>query len=290
MQTQSKLEKVRQGDFVRAQGRQGQKRKVPEISSPAPTQDALPSRGKPSVKLVGAYGRGAGSSKSGEASIGVRPAQAKSGDNVFWPNWAVQKSDTGLGESQVAMKIVTKGLPNQDKLQVLNEPPAAVDKAIFSSLYQIRLYYSDFREKSRKFAEAITKSEEKNGQLMQEATELHRSISERDVEIQRLKADMAAQKQKAAEALNAQRERARERQTAAVEEAVQKKEDELISLSTESYKLGFMDCLEQVKGSNSAVVLTGLVLPDPPVVGDDEQGTTTAAEVQGAHPSRDGDH
>ncbi|XP_077230291.1 uncharacterized protein LOC143863495 [Tasmannia lanceolata] len=137
-------------------------------------------KGKTTVKLVGAYDRGAGSSKSGGTSTGARPPPARSGDNVFRPNCAIQKSNSGLGESRVAVEIVTKGLLNQDKLQVLNEPPAAADEAIFSSLYQIGLYYNDFREKSKKFSEAITKSEEESDQLMKEAEELQRSIGERD--------------------------------------------------------------------------------------------------------------
>ncbi|XP_077229947.1 uncharacterized protein LOC143862925 [Tasmannia lanceolata] len=267
-------------------GEAGQRRKAAEISSPAPTQETPPPKGKTTLKLVGAYGRGTGSSKSGGTSTGARPPPTRSGDNVFRPNWAIQRNDSSLGESRVAAELLTKVLLSKDKLQVLNEPPAAADEAIFSSLYQIGLYYNDLREKSKKFSEAITKSEEESRQLMKEAKELQRSIGQTVEENKRLKEELAAQKEKAAEALNAQRERARERQIA----AVQKKEDGLISLSSESYKVGFFDCLEQVKESNPAVTVTELVLPVPPVTDDDEPGTTTAAVVPEADPSRGGSH
>ncbi|XP_077226578.1 uncharacterized protein LOC143859976 [Tasmannia lanceolata] len=156
-----------------------------------------------------------GPRSTGGPSTGVRPPPARSGDNVFRPNWAVQKNDTGLGESRVAKELLSKVLLSNDKLQVLSEPPAAADEAIFSSAYQILLYYNDLREKSQKFSEAITKSEEENRKLIQQAKELQKSIEKAAEENKRLKEDfaaqLAAQKEKAAEALNNQRERARER-------------------------------------------------------------------------------
>ncbi|XP_077246190.1 uncharacterized protein LOC143886107 [Tasmannia lanceolata] len=176
------------------------------MTSPAPTQDTAPPRGKTTVKLVGTYSRGGGSSKSGGTSARARPPPAKTGDNVFRPNWAVQRDDTGLGESRVVAELIGKVILRKDKQQVLHEPPATADEAIFSSLYQIGVYYNDLREKSKKFSEALTKSEEESGKLMKEAEELQANIGRTVEENKRLKDELAAQKQKATEALSAQRE------------------------------------------------------------------------------------
>ncbi|XP_077212187.1 uncharacterized protein LOC143847288 [Tasmannia lanceolata] len=231
MRQQSTVERIRQGAFPRAQqgaqqvAQQSQKRKAAEMESPAPTQDTAPPpppKGRTSVKLVGAFGQGAGSSKSGgtPAGAGARPPPARAGDNVFRPNWAVQKNDTGLGESRVAAEILSKCILSKDKQQVLHEPPATAEEAVFSSLYQIGVYFNDLQGKSKKFSEAITKSEAENGKLAKEAEELQTNIGRVEAEKKLLREELAHQKQKAAEALNAQRERAKERQMAAVAEAV----------------------------------------------------------------------
>ncbi|XP_077226310.1 uncharacterized protein LOC143859515 [Tasmannia lanceolata] len=266
-----------------------EKRKAPETASPAPTQDAPPlPKAKSSVKLVSSSGRGAGSSRTVATSAGTLPPPARSGDNLFWPNWAVQKTDSGLGESRVAVEIQTKCILDKDKQQVLHEPPATAEEAVFSSLYQIGVYFNDLRGKSKKFSDAITKSEGENGKLKREAKELKKSVEKSADEIKRLREDfvaqLAAQKEEATEALNAQRERALSRQATAVQE----KEDELLLLSSEAYKIGFFDCLGQVKDSNPGVDLSRMVIPDPPTLTGEEPAAADALLPPGADSARDG--
>ncbi|XP_077239826.1 uncharacterized protein LOC143880739 [Tasmannia lanceolata] len=287
MQQQSLVDKMRKGAFGTV--RQGQKRKAPETASPAPTQDAPPQpKPKSSVKLVSSSGRGAGSSKTVATSAGTLPPPSRHGDNVFRPNWAVQKTDSGLGESRVAVEIQTKCILDKDKQQVLHEPPATAEEAVFSSLYQIGVYFNDLRGKSKKFSDAITKSEEENGKLKKEAKELKRSVEKSAEEIKRLgeefAAKLAAQKEEATEALNDQRERALSRQATAVQE----KEDELLLLSSEAYKIGFFDCLGQVKDSNPGVDLSRMVIPDPPTLTGEEPTAADALLPPGEDPARDG--
>ncbi|XP_077234241.1 uncharacterized protein LOC143876433 [Tasmannia lanceolata] len=187
--------------------RKGRLPKLP--ARPTPVQDAPPKGSKPTVKIVGAYGRGAGSGHSAVPDVPLTPARPA--DNVFRPNWAVQKSDTGLGDSRVAREIITKGLLKEDKVKVLKEPPGTAEEAVFSSIYQIGCYYHDICEKSRGFSTAITRSEVENGRLKQEAEELKRSIDDRDKEIRRLNSEMATREEKALDALQKQRERAQNR-------------------------------------------------------------------------------
>ncbi|XP_077234666.1 uncharacterized protein LOC143876864 [Tasmannia lanceolata] len=238
--------------------------------------------------MVSSSGRGAGSSKSGGTSAEARPPMARSGGNVFRPNWAVQKDDTGLGESRVAVEIQSKCILGKDKEHVLHEPPATAEEAVFSSLYQIGVYFNDLQGKSKKFSVAITKSEAENGKLIREAKELQRSIEKSAEENERLKEDfaaqLAAQKEKATEAFNAQRERALTRQ----ETVVQEKEDELLLLSSEAYKIGFFDCLGQVKESDPGVDLSKMVMPDPPTITGDEPSTADILLPPGADSARDG--
>ncbi|XP_077252550.1 uncharacterized protein LOC143891943 [Tasmannia lanceolata] len=249
---------------------------------------AAPPKAKSSVKLVSSSGRGAGSSRTVATSAGTLPPPARSGDNVFRPNWAVQKTDTGLGESRVAVEIQSKCILDKDKQQVLHEAPPTTEEAVFSSLYQIGVYFNDLRGKSKKFSDAITKSEEENGKLKKDAKELKKSVEKYADEIKRLREDfaaqLAAQKEEATEALNAQRERALSRQATAVQE----KEDELLLLSSEAYKIGFFDCLEQVKDSNPGVDLSMMVIPDPPTLTGEELAAADAVLPPGADSARDG--
>ncbi|XP_077217637.1 uncharacterized protein LOC143852014 [Tasmannia lanceolata] len=191
MQQQSLVDKMRKGAFGTV--RQGQKRKALETASPAPTQDAPPPlKAKSSVKLVSSSSRGAGSSKKVGTPAGTLPPPTRSGDNVFRPNWAVQKNDTGLGESRVAVEIQRKCILNKDKEQVLHEPPAMAEEAVFSSLYQIGVYFNDLQGKSKKFSTAITNSEAENGKLIREAKEVQKIIDTSAEENKRLKEDFAA--------------------------------------------------------------------------------------------------
>ncbi|XP_077229409.1 uncharacterized protein LOC143862278 [Tasmannia lanceolata] len=190
MKKQSTIEKIRQGAQPRAQEgatqalQERQKRKAAELASPAPSRGTPPppaQRAKTTVKLVGPFAQGGGSSRSGGASTGTgsgaRPPMALS-ENIFRPNWAVLKDDTSLGESRVAGEIMSKCLLRKDKQQVLREPPATGEEAVLSSLYQISLYYNDLKGKSKKFSEAITTSEEVNGKLATEVKELQTTTGE----------------------------------------------------------------------------------------------------------------
>ncbi|XP_077222241.1 choline monooxygenase, putative (CMO-like) isoform X4 [Tasmannia lanceolata] len=287
MQQQSLVDKMRKGAFGTV--RQGQKRNAPETASPAPTQDAPPPpKAKSSVKLVSSSGRGAGSSRTVATSAGTLPPPARSGDNVFRPNWAVQKTDTGLGESRVAVEIQSKCILDKDKQQVLHEPPATAEEAVFSSLYQIGVYFNDLRGKSKKFSDAITKSKEENGKLKKDVKELKKSVEKSADEIKRPREDfaaqLAAQKEEATEALNTQRERALSRQATTVQE----KEDELLLLSSEAYKIGFFDCLGQVKDSNPGVDLSRMVITDPPTLTGEEPAAADALLPPGADSARMG--
>ncbi|XP_077241742.1 uncharacterized protein LOC143882171 [Tasmannia lanceolata] len=196
---------------------------------------------------------GGGSSKSGGASTGTGSgARLPTGlsEHVFRPNWAVLKDDTALGESRVAAELMSKCLLRKDKQQILYEPPATGEEAVLSSAYQILFYYNDLKEKSKKFSQAITASEEVNGKLAAEVQELQTSIGRIEEERRLLKEDLAAEKKKlvkAAEAMEAQRGRATERQEKAVKEATEAKEAELFSLSSEAYSLGYYDCLQELQ-------------------------------------------
>ncbi|XP_077250952.1 uncharacterized protein LOC143890237 [Tasmannia lanceolata] len=285
MKKQSTVEKIRQGAQPRAQeGAQQalqdrQKRKATELASPAPSRDTAPppaQKAKTTVRLVGPFAQGGGSSKSGGTSTGTgagaRPS-VRTSDNVFRPNWAVQKDDTGLGESRVASEIVSKCLLVKDKQQVVHEPPATGEEAVFSSLYQIGIYYNDLNQKSKKFSEAITKSEEVNGKLAREVQELQTSIGRVQAEKQLLTEDLALERQKldkAAEAMDAQRRRAKERQDVAVKAAAEAKEAELFSLSSEAYSLGYYDCLQELQACNPNLVMANLTLPSRPTIVDEE--------------------
>ncbi|XP_077219629.1 uncharacterized protein LOC143853783 [Tasmannia lanceolata] len=139
---------------------------------------------------------------------------------------------------------MSKCLLRKDKQQIFYEPPATGEEAVLSSAYQILLYYNDLKEKSKKFSQAITASEEVNGKLAAEVQELQTSIGRIEEERRLLKEDLAAEKRKlakAAEAMEAQRGRATERQEKAVKEATEAKEAELFSLSSEAYSLGYCD-------------------------------------------------
>ncbi|XP_077246438.1 uncharacterized protein LOC143886378 [Tasmannia lanceolata] len=187
MKKQSTVEKIRQGAQPRAQEgaaqaqQERQKRKATVLGSPAPSQGTPPpsQRPKTTVKLIGPFAQGGGSSKSGGASTGTgsgaRPPTGLS-EHVFRPNWAVLKDDTALGESRVAAELMSKCLLRKDKQQILYEPPATGEEAVLSSAYQILLYYNDLKEKSKKFSQAITASEEVNGKLAAEVQELQTSI------------------------------------------------------------------------------------------------------------------
>ncbi|XP_077226345.1 uncharacterized protein LOC143859578 [Tasmannia lanceolata] len=150
MKKQSTVEKIRQGAQPRAQEgaaqaqQERQKRKATVLASPAPSQGTPPppsQRAKTTVKLIGPFAQGGGSSKSGGASTGTgsgaRPPTGLS-EHVFRPNWAVLKDDTALGESRVAAEIMSKCLLRKDKQQVLHEPPATGEEAVLSSAYQVR--------------------------------------------------------------------------------------------------------------------------------------------------------
>ncbi|XP_077242481.1 uncharacterized protein LOC143882994 [Tasmannia lanceolata] len=285
MKKQSTVEKIRQGAQPRAQEgaqqalQERQKRKASELASPAPSRDTAPrpaQKAKTTVKLVGPFAQGGGSSKSGGTStgtrVGARPP-VRSSDNVFRPNWAVQKDDTGLGESRVAAEIVSKCLLVKDKQQVIHEPLATGEEAVFSSLYQIGVYYNDLKEKSKKFFDAITKSEEVNGKLATEVKELQTSIGRVEAEKKLLAEDLASERQKldkAAEAMDAQRRRAKERQETAVKGALEAKEAELFSLSSEAYSLGYYDCLQELQACNPNLVMANLSLPSRPTIVDEE--------------------
>ncbi|XP_077252039.1 uncharacterized protein LOC143891328 [Tasmannia lanceolata] len=285
MKKQSTVEKIRQGAQPRAQEgaqqalQERQKRKATELASPAPSRDTAPppaQKAKTTVRLVGPFAQGGGSSKSGGTSTGTgagaRPPVRMS-DNVFQPNWAVQKDDTGLGESRVAAEIVSKCLLLKDKQQVVHEPPATGEEAVFSSLYQIGIYYNDLKEKSKKFSEAITKSEEVNGKLAAEVKELQTSIGRVEAEKKLLEEDLTLERQKldkAAEAMNVQRERAKERQKIAVKQAAEDKEAELFSLSSEAYSLGYYDCLDQLKACNPNLVMTDKTPPARPTIVEED--------------------
>ncbi|XP_077242598.1 uncharacterized protein LOC143883123 [Tasmannia lanceolata] len=149
MKKQSTVEKIRQGAQPRAQEgaaqaqQERQKRKATVLGSPAPSQGTPPpsQRPKTTVKLIGPFAQGGGSSKSSGASTGTgsgaRPPTGLS-EHVFRPNWAVLKDDTALGESRVAAELMSKCLLRKDKQQILHEPPATGEEAVLSSAYQVR--------------------------------------------------------------------------------------------------------------------------------------------------------
>ncbi|XP_077237251.1 uncharacterized protein LOC143878920 [Tasmannia lanceolata] len=292
MKKQSTVEKIRQGAQPRAQEgaaqaqQERQKRKATVLASPAPSQGTPPppsQRAKTTVKLIGPFAQGGGSSKSGGASTGTgsgaRPPTGLS-EHVFRPNWAVLKDDTALGESRVAAEIMSKCLLRKDKQQVLHEPPATGEEAVLSSAYQILLYYNDLKEKSKKFSQAITASEEVNGKLAAEVQELQTSIGRVEEEKRLLMEDLAAEKKKlvkAAEAMEAQRGRAKERQETAVKEATEAKEAELFSLSSEAYSLGYYDCLQELQACNPNLLMQNMTLPARPKITDEEPDAPTDA-------------
>ncbi|XP_077233492.1 uncharacterized protein LOC143875772 [Tasmannia lanceolata] len=295
MKKQSLVEKIRQEAQPRAEEgakqaqQERQKRKASDLASPAPSEGTAPPlapRAKTTVKLVGPFSQGVGSSKSGGASTGTgsggRPPVGLS-DNVFRPNWAVMRDDTALGESRVAGEIMSKCLLRRDKQQILREPPATGEEAVRSSLYQIALYYDDLLAKSRKFSETITKSEEVNGKLALEAQELQTNIGKVQEEKKLLMEDLALEKQRSAKAAEAQRKRARERQEAAVKEAAteaaEAKEAELCSLSSEAYSLGYYDCLQELQACNLNLVMEKMSLPARPKIGDEEPAPIADASV-----------
>ncbi|XP_077221815.1 uncharacterized protein LOC143855549 isoform X1 [Tasmannia lanceolata] len=321
MKKQSTVEKIRQGAQPRAQEgaaqaqQERQKRKATVLGSPAPSRGTPPpsQRPKTTVKLIGPFAQGGGSSKSGGASTGAgsgaRPPTGLS-EHVFRPNWAVLKDDTALGESRVAAELMSKCLLRKDKQQVLYEPPATGEEAVLSSAYQVRkwcfdlltfcpflpltilmpvsfcfflqilLYYNDLKEKSKNFSQAITASEEVNGKLAAEVQELQTSIGRIEEERKLLKEDLAAEKRKlakAAEAMEAQRGRATDRQEKAVKEATEAKEAELFSLSSEAYSLGYYDCLQELQACNPNLLMQNMTLPARPKITDEEPDTPADA-------------
>ncbi|XP_077221856.1 uncharacterized protein LOC143855675 [Tasmannia lanceolata] len=168
---------------------------------------------------------------------------------------------------------MSKCLLRKDKQQILHEPPATGEEAVLSSAYQILLYYNDLKEKSKKFSQAITASEEVNGKLAAEVQELQTSIGRVEEEKRLLKEDLAAEKKKlvkAAEAMEAQRGRATERQEKAVKEATEAKEAELFSLSSEAYSLGYYDCLQELQACNPNLLMQNMTLPARPKITDEE--------------------
>ncbi|XP_077229786.1 uncharacterized protein LOC143862609 [Tasmannia lanceolata] len=175
---------------------------------------------------------------------------------------------------------MSKCLLRKDKQQVLHEPPATGEEAVLSSAYQILLYYNDLKEKSKKFSEAITASEEVNGKLATEVQELQTSIERVEEEKKLLMEDLASEKKKmvkAAEAMEAQRGRAKERQETAVKEATEAKEAELFSLSSEAYSLGYYDCLQELQACNPNLVMQNMTLPARPKITDEEPDAPTDA-------------
>ncbi|XP_077214507.1 uncharacterized protein LOC143849383 [Tasmannia lanceolata] len=270
MQKQSALERVRQGVLGK-----GQKRKAPE-STPPPVQDkgkgVLPDKGAKTSKVVKST-EGTWTGCAGGSSLdvvqAVLPFVQPDGDNVFRPNWGVQRDDSGLGDNRVAREIIMKSRLRNDRLRILHEPPETAEEAAFASIYQIGSYWVDLFEKCRNFSKAVTKSNLQIMKLKKDKTSLGRVIQERDEENDKLKEELKARSKRLRRpsVLTRQREKSQLKQ---LDAAVKAKEDELITLSMDSYKMCFADCKVQVREKYPDLILDDVMLSEPATDEEDD--------------------
>ncbi|XP_077226170.1 uncharacterized protein LOC143859334 [Tasmannia lanceolata] len=263
----------------------GKKRKVPESTPPmvALAKPLKSSRATHKLALSSRADTTGQSSKSGGttpprrggAVLGIAAATTVGGDNVFRPNWAVQKTDTGLGDTRVATELMYKGVLPRDRLEVEKEVPETCEAAISSALYQLQVYSRDMAKKRYLFSETITRIESEKAQLQKENGELTEAVQIKEAELNSLQDELQRVKNQAVQDLLSSAERARKKEKAAVEKAVketeERKEAQHFDLGLQAYRAGFLLCSEQVKRLHPGVSLDGLTVPYAPPEGEDEE-------------------
>ncbi|XP_077228630.1 uncharacterized protein LOC143861621 [Tasmannia lanceolata] len=207
----------------------GKKRKVPESTPPmvALAKPLKSSRATHKLALSSRADTPGQSSKSGAttgpkhggAVLGIAAAASVGGDNVFRPNWAVQKTDTGLGDTRVATELMYKGVLPRDRLEVEKEVPETCEAAISSALYQLQVYSRDMAKKRYLFSETITRIESEKAQLQKENDELTEALQIKEAELNSLQDELQRVKNQAVQDLLSSAERAGKKEKAAVEKA-----------------------------------------------------------------------
>ncbi|XP_077217987.1 uncharacterized protein LOC143852488 [Tasmannia lanceolata] len=213
-------------------------------------QDREKCRGDPSRSHRPSWRRKLG------GQTGSSPSVRSRADNVFHPNWGVQKGDNSFSDNEVAHKIIVKSRLQSDRLRILHEPHETVETVSFGLLYQLGCYWSDMAEKCNNFSRTITKSNLQIEKLEKDMVSLGQTINDRDVEIERLNEKLKVQKdltRKAISACDRQRETSQARQEA----AMKTKEDELINFATDTYKEGFDECKAYVQEKYPDLDLNG---------------------------------
>ncbi|XP_077249289.1 uncharacterized protein LOC143888762 [Tasmannia lanceolata] len=264
----------------------GKKRKVPESTPPmvALAKPLKSSRATHKLALSSRADTTGQSSKSGAATgskhggavLGMPATASVGGDNVFRPNWAVQKTDTGLGDTRVAAELMYKGVLARDRLAVEKEVPETCEAAISSALYQLQVYSRDMAKKRYLFSETITRIESEKAQLQKENGELNEAVQIKEAELNSLQDELQRVKNQAVQDLLSAAERAGRKEKAAVEKAVketeERKEAQHFDLGLQAYRAGFLLCSEQVKRIHPDISLDGLTVPyAPPEDEEDEE-------------------
>ncbi|XP_077245545.1 uncharacterized protein LOC143885318 isoform X2 [Tasmannia lanceolata] len=295
----SMLDKIRQTSQASPTQEQpqtkGKKRKVPE-STPAMAALAEPLKSSRATHKLSVKSSRANLARQSSGSAGVtkpqhiRPvlgipvATAARGDNVFRPNWAVQKTDTGLGDSRVAAEVVYQGVLPRDRRDVENEAPETCEAAITSALYQLQVYSKDMAKKRYLFSETLTQIESEKSQLQKEKDRLTEAVQIKEATFNSLKDELQRVKNQAVQDLLNAKERADQREKAAITAAVKaavreavketekRKDTQFFNLGLQAYKAGFLFCSDQVKKTYPDISLDGLAVPyAPPEEGEDEE-------------------
>ncbi|XP_077222871.1 uncharacterized protein LOC143856513 isoform X2 [Tasmannia lanceolata] len=138
---------------------QAQKREEPKGPSDRPVQD----KGK-TIRSTTA----AGTVAKRPASV-VRPVEK---DKVFRPDWSILRTDTAIGNPEIAREHIRKGVLEKDAKCIEKEVLETAFRAGFASIYQLGCYWTDLEGKSMMFSQTLTSVQEGLGQANKDNEQL----------------------------------------------------------------------------------------------------------------------
>ncbi|XP_077222870.1 uncharacterized protein LOC143856513 isoform X1 [Tasmannia lanceolata] len=124
-------------------------------------KDTHPERVKASCGVAGTVAKR-------PASV-VRPVEK---DKVFRPDWSILRTDTAIGNPEIAREHIRKGVLEKDAKCIEKEVLETAFRAGFASIYQLGCYWTDLEGKSMMFSQTLTSVQEGLGQANKDNEQL----------------------------------------------------------------------------------------------------------------------